>query len=99
MSDYDDYKREIGSFFDLSLLIQKKGILCAKCNKKVERWEVRQSHMTDTLTFKVFCHGAMDEVTFTHMQLMEITDFQPGVAFTDQKELEDGRQPRIADDT
>lgn len=73
MSEFDSYRREIGAFFGMSLAIQKAKIRCAKCKKTVDRWEVQQNVENDTLTFRVFCHGAVDTVTLTGQQLMDAT--------------------------
>lgn len=66
-------------------------IMCAKCEKPVDRVEREQYFMSDTVRFKVWCHGETDSCELTQHDLQRFGDrLEPGYAFTKERLPEAG---------
>lgn len=56
-------------------------IICAVCNRPIERLERTDDPTTLSVKFRAYCHGEMEEVIIHHMDICEGISIQGGVAF------------------
>jgi len=56
-------------------------IMCAICEKPVERIEREGCFELDAVRFRVWCHGDQDNCVITHL-MIEDAKLEPGYAFT-----------------
>lgn len=95
MSDRDRMANDINQFLQagFAAMANKKAIMCAVCNRPVERVVLKQSGVNCSYNYTVYCHGESESVSITHLQMAEMTaPPEPSWAFRDQaKRIEDGR--------
>jgi hypothetical protein len=71
--------------------MKPKQIICAKCNKPVDKLEWFTDWMTDQTVIRVYCHGTYEEMkinlsTLSYEALKNLEDAQ-GIAFEKQEQI------------
>ena len=55
-------------------LMMRPNIRCAVCNTLVEEWETYENTDDFSITIKVRCHGASDEMRLSRVEMMNSPD-------------------------
>jgi hypothetical protein len=84
MSDAEDINRFLQAGF-AAMGNNKKPIMCAVCEKPVEKIIVHQDTESNTYHYEVCCHGETDSVSITRQEMAEMTvPPEPSYAFIGQ---------------
>lgn len=74
------------NLFETYIDVVMAEIQCAICDKTVDRVEREKNYQTDSIRYKVYCHGDTDTCELTQHQIENCNGrIEPGYAFTTKR--------------